>query len=104
VRRVFARGDDAAAQEMLPDEAITAYLQSCQERMGAAYFQTPRETVKDFVGLLNVLEQNPGADWQALVGEVKTTKKDVQTEDPALTGPADEDEADEDDGLASFKL
>ena len=36
--------------------------------MGAAYFQTPRDTVKDFVGLLGIVEQNPGARWQDDLG------------------------------------
>lgn len=66
VRRVFARGENE--QSVLSDQAIEHYLHSCHQRMGAASFQTPRETIKDFVGLLNVLEQNPGADWRTLVG------------------------------------
>jgi hypothetical protein len=52
VRRVHAGGDDT--RSALPEVAIEAYLQSCAQRMGAAYFQTPRETIKDFVGLLSV--------------------------------------------------
>lgn len=70
VRRVFSRGQNEEA--VLPEAAIVAYLESCQRRMGAAYFQTPRETIKDFVGLLNVLEQNPGTSWQRLVADIKT--------------------------------
>lgn len=71
IRRVFARGENES--RVLPDEGIERYLASCDQRMGAAFFQTPRETIKDFVGLLNVLEQNPGADWNALIGQIKTT-------------------------------
>lgn len=104
IRRVFTRGENEDA--LLPHEGIERYLQSCHERMGAAYFQTPRETIKDFVGLLNVLEQNPGADWSALIGEIKTV---AGQED--LGDPIDEDEAatsrgssDADDDLVSFKL
>lgn len=82
VRRVQAGGDDT--RSALPEPAIEAYLQSCAQRMGAAYFQTPRETIKDFVGLLSVLEQNPGADWKAMIGNVTTTAADVQTQDPSL--------------------
>ncbi|MDB5390888.1 MAG: hypothetical protein JWM11_6534 [Planctomycetaceae bacterium] len=65
IRNVFAAGDQS--KWLIADEGITAYLASCQKRMGAAYFQTPRDTVKDFVGLLNVLEQNPGTDWRTLL-------------------------------------
>lgn len=83
VRRVHAGGDESKSP--LPEEAIEAYLQSCAQRMGAAYFQTPRDTIKDFIGLLNILDQNPQADWRALVGSISTTAADVQTEDPNLT-------------------
>ncbi|RYG66828.1 ATP-binding protein [bacterium] len=104
VRRVHAGGEPEKSP--LPEEAIEAYLQSCAQRMGAAYFQTPRETIKDFVGLLNVLDQNPGADWKALVGAIDTTVEDVQTQDPALVAaPASAVAAgEEDDDLASFQL
>jgi hypothetical protein len=70
VRRVFAKGSDEAV--LLPDAAIVAYLESCARRMGAAYYQTPRETIKDFIGLLSVLEQNPGTSWQQLIQGITT--------------------------------
>jgi hypothetical protein len=95
IRNVQALGDPA--RYLLPDEGIELYLKSCRERLGAAYFQTPRETVKDFVGLLNVLSQNPQTDYRALIGEIKTTA--VQTQDEAVAHPAREEE-----DLASFKL
>lgn len=112
VRRVHARGDEK--KSMLPDEAIVRYLEDCQRRMGAAYFQTPRDTVKDFVGLLGVLEQNPDARWHDLLGQIKTTN--VPTQDPSvLAAPEDDETAGmiqpsttspdrRDDDLASFKL
>jgi hypothetical protein len=112
VRRVHARGNET--KSVLPDEAIVKYLEDCQRRMGAAYFQTPRDTVKDFVGLLSVLEQNPNARWHDLLGQIKTTN--VSTQDPSVAAVADDDaEAGtsqpspsspdrRDDNLASFKL
>ena len=105
IRRVHSKGDES--RHVLPDVAIEAYLTACSRRMGAAYFMTPRDTVKDFVGLLNVLEQNPQADWRTLLGEIKTTADDAR--DPYEHVIAD----DEDDGgtggmadddLATFKL
>lgn len=98
IRRVHAAGDES--KSLIPDEGIEAYLQSCLQRMGSAYFQTPRETIKDFVGLLNVLQQNPGADWRALIGQIKTT---AQTADPAEVA-AGADPAQGKDDLASFRL
>lgn len=97
VRRVHAGGDEAKSP--LPEPAIEAYLNSCQERMGAAYFQTPRDTVKDFVGLLNVLQQNPQAKWQDLLGQIKTAAPPVAdpSEQAATT-------AKDDDDLSTFRL
>lgn len=104
IRRVFTRGEDEEA--LLPNAGIERYLASCHERMGAAYFQTPRETIKDFVGLLNVLEQNPGVDWEAMIGEIKTVAVGEDLGEPI-------DDADDgsplprpssDDDLVSFKL
>jgi hypothetical protein len=99
VRRVHAGGDEA--KHAIPDEGIEAYLHSCQQRMGAAYFQTPRETVKDFVGLLNVLQQNPGADWRALIGTIDT--KAPPEKDPAEADAPAADVAADDD-LATFRI
>jgi hypothetical protein len=94
IRRVHPYGTTLA------DEAIECYLQSCSQRMGAAYFQTPGQTVKDFIGLLNVLQQNPGADWRALIGDLKSVAP--PTADPAEATPANEDN--QDDDLVSLKL
>lgn len=99
VRRVFAKGVDEAA--VLPDSGILAYLESCARRMGAAYYQTPRETIKDFIGLLSVLEQNPGANWRQLVEGITTTvvaepEAVAEVDEPAsppgrTRGPGDDD-------------
>jgi hypothetical protein len=86
------------APPVLPEEAIEAYLASCQQRMGSAYFQTPRETIKDWIGLLNVVQQNSSADWRKLIGEIKTTA--APKDDPSVVAAAKEP----DDDLASFKL
>jgi hypothetical protein len=94
LRRVHAGGDES--KYLLTNDGIEVYLQSCQQRMGAAYFQTPRDTVKDFIGLLNVLQQNPSADWRALIGQLKT-EAPSPSESEVLV-------ADHDDDLASFKV
>lgn len=98
IRNVFAGGDQS--KWLIEDEGITAYLASCQKRMGAAYFQTPRDTVKDFVGLLNVLEQNAGTDWRTLLPGYEAaleekasqaeTPSSAETESPSETAIKDE--------------
>lgn len=98
IRHVYASGDEA--KYALPNAGLEAYLQSCQQRMGQAYFQTPRETIKDFIGLLNVLAQNPGADWKTLIGQITTTS--VPAQDPSEAQAANTPQTDDD--LASFRL
>jgi hypothetical protein len=96
VRHVHASGD--AARHLLPDEALRAFMAHCQQRVGEAYFRTPRNTITAFVNLLAVLEQNPGTDWRALLTQVTVTTDDGGVVDRAPAGESDNDE------LASFKL
>lgn len=74
IRHVHAGGDHA--QYAIPDEGIVGYLKDCNERMGAAYFQTPRDTVKDFVSLLNMLAQDKSLEWKTLLhGDGRLARK-----------------------------
>ena len=81
----------------LPDAALKDFMAHCSERIGDAYFRTPRNTVTAFVNLLAVLEQNPNASWQDLIGTVEVARD---------SGDDLRDIGDDatDDGLASFKL
>jgi len=72
IRNVFAGGDPA--RHLLPDEGLVAFLNHCSRTIGADYFRTPRDSVKAFVGLLSVLEQNPTADWKAMLSATKVEK------------------------------
>lgn len=95
IRTVFAAGD--SGKHLVPDEALTAFMEHCHKRIGDAYFQTPRNTVKAFVQLLSVIEQNPGTDWTSLIDVTA-----IDTDGPAETGTTED--ASQDDELASFKL
>jgi hypothetical protein len=68
IRLVFASGDPK--KYLVPDEALTAFMEYCDRKIGEAYFRTPRSTVRAFVQMLSVLEQNPGANWQELLDRV----------------------------------
>lgn len=87
IRAVFASGDPT--KHLVPDEGITDYLRVCHERMGAAYYQTPRDTVKDFAGLLRVIEQNPESDWRQLLGQT-AGRSTIAGEGDEETSSADE--------------
>lgn len=92
LRHVYACGEQA--KYLLPDAALIAFMEHASRRLGDAYFRTPRTTITAFLGLLAVLEQNPGADWQQMLGVVQVEQD---------TG-GDMDRAVVDDELASFKL
>lgn len=93
IRHVYAAGD--SARYLLPDPAIASFMEHCANRIGDSFFRTPRTTITSFINLLAVLEQNPGTDWQSLIGEV-TVEADH--------GGDSDLPADADDELASFKL
>lgn len=93
IRHVYAGGDQA--KYLLPDEAVHQFMEHCANRIGDNFFRTPRTTITAFINLLAVLEQNPGTNWQSLIGAVEVK--------PDLGGLGDLDVV-EDDELTSFKL
>ncbi len=81
IRAVFALEDPAA--HLVPDEALTAFMEHCNRRIGEAYFRTPRNTIKAFVQFLSMLEQNPGTDWRDLLGGVAPEVEEDDSDDEA---------------------
>ena len=61
----------------LPAKALPAFMSHCERKMGEATFRTPRTAITAFIGLLAVLEQNPGSRWESLLGSVEP-KADVE--------------------------
>ena len=102
VRNVHAYGDPT--KYIVPDEALVAVLKKASETLGAQYYKTPRDIVRSFVGLLNVLEQNPNRKWQEFLNQdlVKPPEKPLSVEEeisreaPPAAGGKEE--------LATFKL
>ncbi len=99
LRHVNAGGD--TERYLLPDQALTAFMEHCERRIGEAYFRTPRTTIVAFINLLAVLEQNPGVSWTDLVGQVEIKADSVEPEGASTLSADVEDDGDE---LASFKL
>ncbi len=75
VRYVHAGGDQA--QYLIPDAGIKSYLKQCSDCMGANCFQTPRDVVKDFVGLLNIREQDKSVSWKSLIDRPKDQRSET---------------------------
>ncbi len=100
VRRVFLGEDVDAA----PDEALKSFMEHCSQRIGDAYFRTPRKTVTAFVNLLSILEQNPGIKWHDLVDAVEIEKDEGDDLSDIIDVEASETRQEGDDDLASFRL
>ncbi|MFA5625808.1 MAG: ATP-binding protein [Bradymonadales bacterium] len=94
IRHVYAHGDEN--NYILPDEALMSFLAHCSNRIGDAYFRTPRNTIKAFVDLLAILEQNADLHWNQLIENVQLEEE----RNTDLLGIA----LDSDDELATFKL
>ncbi len=73
LRNVYAGGD--SSMYLLPDEGLTAFMKHCAGRVGDAYFRTPRNTIKEFINFLAIIEQNPGISWQDMLGEVEVSSE-----------------------------
>ena len=82
----------------MPDEALPLFMSHCNKRIGEAYFRTPRNTIKAFVQLLAVLDQNPGQGWAEFIGAVDVANDPDGAADHDLAG--DDGDAD----LTSLRL
>ena len=102
IRHVQAGGNPQ--KYLVPDDALVAVLQKANETLGAEFFKTPREVVRSFVGLLNVIEQNPGRQWADFIGGdfMKKPLSPASVEEEVAQGVVTPEEPDGD--LANFKL
>lgn len=84
------------------EEVVEAFMRHCDGRVGDAYFRTPRSTLKEFIGLMDVLAQNRDADWRVLLEQVEITEET----NPDLEPLKKEDDVSNDAAypLATFRL
>ena len=55
----------------IADEDIRHFMEEMFNKPGAAEFLTPREVIRDFLGILSVLRQNPSLDKARLFGDIE---------------------------------
>jgi hypothetical protein len=104
LRHIYAKGDRESY--LVPDECLEAFMNHCSARIGDAYFRTPRNTIKEFVHLLALLEQNAELEWTDVIKGVGLQEERNPDNDP-LPEDAEEGERinpEEDDELTSFRL
>jgi BREX system ATP-binding protein BrxC/D len=66
------------------DHDIAQFMEEIFNKPGAAEFLTPREVIRDFLNILNILRQNPGFDKRKLFGEIQIS--DERPTDELLAG------------------
>jgi hypothetical protein len=81
------------------NDHIRAFLAFCNDRIGAAYFQSPRASVRAFLDLLAVAEARPDIPMSALLEGVDLTD-DATSQDEAL--PSEEPDGSDAGGTAGL--
>ncbi len=102
VSLVHANGDKE--RRLVPDEGIHEILSQANDRLGAEFFKTPRDIIRSFVGLLNIVEQNPEKTWEDILGlsvedvfQKETTAQSVEEE-------IENEEEQQNDDLTEFTM
>lgn len=55
----------------ITDDDIHQFMEEMFNKPGASEFLTPREVIRDFLNILNIIRQNPTIDKTALFGEIE---------------------------------
>lgn len=74
----------------LGEHELTIFLEKIVSKMGADQLLTPREITRDFLGMLNILHQNPELTFDSLMEDQKIFVKSAET-DPEKISEEQED-------------
>jgi hypothetical protein len=55
----------------ISDDDIQIFMEELLNKPGASEFLTPREVIRDFLNILNIIRQNPSVDKNKLFGEME---------------------------------
>lgn len=55
----------------ISDKEISAFMEEIFNKPGASEFLTPREVIRDFLNILNIIRQNPEVDKTKLFGDIE---------------------------------
>jgi len=90
------------------DAQIQAFMTEVVNRLGADQLLTPREVIRDFVAVLNLLQQNPSLTFEGIIGDAAFAFTPASADPEALS--AENEIRDPNDGadtaapFASFRL
>ena len=79
VTKLYAQ--NYGVEPRITSEQMVCFLKICLDRAGADSLITPREMLRDYMTVLNILMQNPDATFEQVVGSAVTLKTDAAHED-----------------------
>ena len=106
ISRITAlHGQNYSWQPRVTNEDLAAFLKICLERAGADTMITPREIIRDFMTVLNILLQNPETTFADVVGSgiVKLTHGD-NSEDEIIIDTGDKPQIKRDFSAADIEI
>ena len=69
------------AEVDISDNEIHQFMEEIFNKPGASEFLTPREVIRDYLNVLNLIRQNPSVDKKKIFGEIQI--KDERPDDSA---------------------
>lgn len=88
VTKLYAQ--NYGSEPRISEAQMTQFLQICLGRAGADSMITPREMLRDYMTVLNILMQNPEATFEEVVGSAVTLRTDTDSEDSETQSSSDE--------------
>lgn len=76
-------------QPRVTNEDMASFLKICLERAGADTMITPREIIRDYITVLNILLQNPDTSFSDVIGSGVVSLKHGENDDDKLILDAD---------------
>ncbi len=87
-RITMLHGQNYSWEPRITKEEMAEFLKLCLERAGADTMITPREIIRDYINILNILLQNDTADFSSVVG-VNLTLAHTESSDTAEDSATD---------------
>src|SRR5690606_27757152 len=83
------------------DKQIEIFLNEIRKRLGGDKLLTPREIVRDFIAVLNIMQQNPAMTFDAIVAGKEFVPSSAGVDPEALT--PENEISDDDESTVTFK-
>ncbi len=82
VRLMSLHGQYYQWEPKVAEDELVSFLQLCYDRIGADSMLTPREVIRDFLNVLNILHQNPDTTFAKIIDSgAVTLESDKEVDD-----------------------